>query len=179
MFQIIEDSLSLPALKRVAKLSCAFQVTRRIVLERLPDLVYDPVDPPWTKDYDAIPGNHPTDLLERLEPSRWRVLRLDGGAAIVGFGDAGYRLTPETFAAVLLDLRVAPAKRSQGRGTQLYEAAARWAKAQGAQIVIAETQDINADACEFYAAMGARPILTALTPYPDFKETQILWRRDV
>ena len=53
--------------------------------------------------------------------------------------------------AVLPDIRVAPARRGRGLGSQLFSAACGWARDQGLRQLKIETQNINVQACRFYA----------------------------
>jgi ribosomal protein S18 acetylase RimI-like enzyme len=55
---------------------------------------------------------------------------------------------------VLWDIRVHPDARGQGIGSELFAEAARWAQAQGCRQLKVETQNVNVQACRFYAKQG-------------------------
>src|SRR6187399_1237498 len=119
---------------------------------------------PFVKDYDRLPGMSPVEWRTRFRLSDWGlfVARQDGvvvgGAAIAPSTEVGIADPALSAAAVLWDLRVAPAKRGQHIGTTLFRAAAEWAASRGHATLIAESQDINVAACRFYQAMGCRLI---------------------
>ena len=161
--------------------------TVRTVLDAraLPDGTFDlaerAVAAPWEKDYDAIPGQHPTSWPQRFDVSRWAVLlahdddELVGGAVVTDGRAAGTTGNGEEL-AVLWDLRVRPEWRGRGVGGQLFRAAAEAARRRGSRELVVETQDINAPACRFYARMGCE--LRVVTPgaYPTLPgEVQFLW----
>jgi GNAT superfamily N-acetyltransferase len=82
--------------------------------------------------------------------------------------------------AVLWDIRIAPDERGKGVGSALLSAAERWAGDRGARCLKAETQNINAPACRFYAARGFT--LDAVNPlaYPELpQEIQFLWYKGI
>ena len=140
---------------------------------------------PRTKDYDAIPGNHPGTWPDRFPVEQWVILAAYSqrgeriGAAVVivdpeGIARAGGR----TEHAVLWDLRISPFVHGQGVGRALLSAAMDAARAAGCRGLDAETQDVNAAACRFYAANGF--VLSAVEPraYPDEpEETKLIWTR--
>jgi GNAT superfamily N-acetyltransferase len=141
------------------------------------------VAPPYVKDYDAVPGNHPTDWRELLRGARSVQLgahvghqRL-GGAVLLHDGPEVDLLEGRRDLALLWDIRVAASHRGRGIGGALFAAATAWAHARGCRELLVETQDINAPACRFYARQGCR--LDAVRPraYVQFpEETQLLWR---
>ena len=137
---------------------------------------------PWTKDYDAEPGNHPSAWPLRFDVRRWGVLgawRHDGrvGGAVVVHDAPGLDvLGGDAHAAVLWDLRVGPAARGAGVGRTLLDAAAAWARERGARRLVVETQNVNVPACRFYAQRGC--VLQAIRAgaYPTLPdEVQLLW----
>jgi len=74
-------------------------------------------------------------------------------------------------------LRVQPEMRSQGVGRELLSAVKEWAKAQGCNEVIVETQNINVPACRFYAMQGFELFSIDPLAYPELPdEIQLLWR---
>ena len=141
-----------------------------------------PVEVPWGKDYDALPGNHPTAWASRFDLSSWGLLsaHLDGrlvGGAVVAFRTPGVDLLEgRDDLAVLWDLRVAPDARRTGVGRALFAAAATWARSRGARELKVETQDLNVAACRFYAAQGCALARVDPSAYPDLPgEVQLLW----
>ena len=94
--EIREESLSF--LEEYARISIAFEVSRILDLSVRNsgvsgfELLERPVTPTVVKDYDAIPGNHPTDWARRfdLEPELLapaeavaRGLKADGGPVLL------------------------------------------------------------------------------------------------
>ena len=84
---------------------------------------------PYLKDYDAIPGNRPTDWPQQFDMSQWRMFIAEIQGQQVG-GAIVARKTPELTIlegrddlAVLWDLRVTLAARGQGVGAALFRAA--------------------------------------------------------
>src|SRR5262245_11978042 len=81
---------------------------------------------PLLKDYDAEPGNHPTDWARRFDVSRWGLvsawdgdLRVGGAIIAVDTPDL-HALEGRGDLAVLWDLRVAPEMRRVGVGRELF-----------------------------------------------------------
>ncbi len=113
---------------------------------------------PYIKDYDDL--GPPRTWLEEFDCSNWGFfLALEGkdpvGAAAVAWNTNGVNmLEGRRDLAVLWDIRVWPQKRGQGVGKQLFEQAAHWARQRGCGLMKIETQNINFDACRFYAARG-------------------------
>ena len=125
-----------------------------ILLER------QPVARPYAKDYDAQPGNHPSDWIPRLDFGTWAVFggwdgdRRVGGAMVV-MGSSEITLTGgRDDVGFLWDLRVAANARGQGIGRALFDAARAWATTRGARWLQIETQNVNVPACRFYRRMG-------------------------
>jgi GNAT superfamily N-acetyltransferase len=139
---------------------------------------------PYRKDYDAVPGNHPTEWPVLLQSARTLQLgayigaQRVGGALLLFDGPTVELLEGRRDLALLWDLRVASSHRGRGIGTTLFATATAWAREQGCRELLVETQDINVPACRFYARRGCR--LAAVRPhaYAQFpEETQLLWRR--
>ncbi|MBV9108261.1 MAG: GNAT family N-acetyltransferase [Gemmatimonadetes bacterium] len=144
------------------------------------------VDAPCVKDYDAIPGNRPTDWPARFDMSRWGIVSawVEGariGGAVVALDTAGVEmLEGRRDLAVLWDLRVAPARRGRGLGTLLFRAAERWAAGRGARWLKVETQNVNVPACGFYARQGCTLGAIHRFAYPDLPdEAQLLWYKRI
>jgi streptothricin acetyltransferase len=146
-------------------------------------LIAQPVAVPYTKDYDAIPGNHPTQWPARFDLSCWGILAAwSGGARMGGVAVAcdSPGLTGRTDSAVIWDLRVAPAARGRGVGAALFSAAEQWAAARGGRWLQAETQNVNSAACRFYARQGCTLAAIDRFAYPTLPdETQLVWRKGI
>jgi streptothricin acetyltransferase len=141
-----------------------------------------PVPVPYEKDYDGSPGHHPTDWPQRFDVSRWIILgafhemQRVGGAVVVVDDPAVDLLGGQPDAALLWDLRVAPAVRHRGVGSALLRAAEHAAVRRGARVLRVETQQINVAACRFYRRNGFSVEQVQRDAYPDFPdEVQLLW----
>lgn len=177
-------------LARLAGISCAFRVDRVLdVVESREGAAHVRLEEraliaPWMKDYDEIPGNHPTDWPRQFDLSNWGLLsarvgeRWIGGA-VLAWKTAGVdRLEGRDDRAVLWDLRVEPASRRLGVGDRLFAAAVRWAEARGCREVDVETQNVNVPACRFYARQGCTLRAVDREAYPDLPgEVQLTWSR--
>jgi GNAT superfamily N-acetyltransferase len=144
------------------------------------------VSPPFVKDYDAIPGNHPSDWKKRFDLADWGLLaaQVDDhcvGGAVVAFGTHEvHMLEGRNDLAVLWDIRVDPHVRRSGCGSALFAAAARWARARGCRWLKIETQNINVPACRFYARHGCTLGAVHRFAYPELpEEVQLLWYKDL
>ena len=175
-----------PDWRAYAAIDPRFTVRTVLDARALPDGSFDlaerAVAAPWEKNYDAIPGQHPTSWPQRFDVSRWIVLlahegeELVGGAVVVTDARAVETSGNRDDLAVLWDLRVRPDWRGRGVGSQLFRAAGDASRSRGKRDLVVETQDINASACRFYARMGCA--LRAVTPgaYPNLPgEAQFLW----
>ena len=137
---------------------------------------------PYVKDYDAYPGNGPTDWPARFDISRWTILaayrgmQRVGGAVII-FDDPKVDLLRDCPACALLwDIRVAPNVRGRGIGSTLLRAAESVAKHRGARAVRVETQQVNVAACRLYQRHGFRLERATRDAYADLpSEVQLLW----
>lgn len=143
-----------------------------------------PVEPPWVKDYDQ--RSPPLSWADEFDVSQWAILAAHRDRRVVGGAVLAWRtpgldlLDRRDDRVVVWDLRVAPHARGSGVGRALWEAAERWARARDAREIRVETQDVNAPACHFYAAMGCAPIHVEADVYRDFPdELQILWHKDL
>jgi ribosomal protein S18 acetylase RimI-like enzyme len=180
------------ALAAYATVPIAFEVREVLAVEPADDglggllLSAKTLDAPYVKDYDAVPGNRPTEWPARFDLRRWGILSAwaEGariGGAVVAFDTAGVEMLEERRdLAVLWDLRVAPAMRGRGAGTALFRAAERWAAARGARWLKVETQNVNAAACRFYARQGCTLGAIHRFAYPDLAhEVQLVWYREI
>jgi GNAT superfamily N-acetyltransferase len=144
-----------------------------------------PVDRPYVKDYDAIAGNRPTDWPRRFDLKDWRLAaaffghaRVGGAAVALGGVGLDGAVGPDD--AVLWDLRVHPAHRGRGVGRQLLAWAEGVARAMGRVRLLAETQDINAVACRFYAANGFTCLGIEPGAYPELPgEARVVWAKEL
>jgi GNAT superfamily N-acetyltransferase len=186
--EVTKESVS--ELPEYARVSIAFTVDRALdvaVQRHTPGgfaLTERKLDPPYLKDYDALEG--PAQWANRFDLSNWTlfVARADGvrvGGAAVASKTAGLTmLEGRDDLAVLWDLRVAPWARRQGVGSALFNAAEAWATAQSFHQLKVETQNINVDACRFYARIGCVLRAANRLAYPELPdEIQLLWFKDL
>jgi GNAT superfamily N-acetyltransferase len=164
-----------------ARISIAFEVTGRFDPHTG---AVEPVAEPSTKDYDSIDGAGPDGWSERFDLTNWGLLAAHlggewvGGAVVTRDTPNMWMLEGRTDLAFLLDLRVDTAHRGSGVGTALIDAVEAWAIGCGCTELKVETQDINAGACSFYAAMGMTCAEGDPDAYPDLPdETQVIWRK--
>lgn len=182
---VVKDE-TMEALSDYAKVSIAFTVASRYVAVPVGtadggwELSEEAVDPPWIKDYDG--GEPPTRWL-RWDTSNWQLISAFsgdervGGAIVVHDSPELNFLEGRDDLAALWDLRVSPAWRRQGVGSMLFEHVVRYAKSVGCVELKIETQDINVNACDFYAKHGCT--LSAVIPdaYPGWlDEVEFNWR---
>jgi GNAT superfamily N-acetyltransferase len=146
----------------------------------------EPLPIPLVKDYDRLPGMSPIEWHTRFQLDTWGLFvarqddRVVGGAAVAPATEPA--LVDASFgeAAVLWDLRVAPALRGRRVGTALFRAAKEWAATHGHATLLAESQDINVEACRFYSAMGCSLIAYEPGAYPELpEEARLIWRCDL
>ena len=174
-----------------ARIPIAFEVRRVVVIpyepcdDGSPDA--DPfltraVPEPYVKDYDAIPGNHPTAWKRIFTGARLAMLVASvggeraGGAIVLCDAPRLSLLGGRRDLALLWDLRVAPARRGHGVGRALFAAAESWAGAASCTGLLIETQDVNVPASRFYARQGCRLGAAHPQAYADCpEEVQLLW----
>ena len=139
---------------------------------------------PYVKNYDAVPGNHPTDWPRRFDVFTWGILVARsngtrvGGAVIVHGAPDVEMLEGRSDLAALWDIRVMPALRGQGVGSVLFRAAETWALARGALWLEIETQNINVPACRFYQHQGCTLGAATRNGYRDLPdEVQLIWQK--
>ena len=128
---------------------------------------------PFTKDYDAIPGNDPMSWANRFDTARWRILAAYAGGQHVG----GAVVVPAASRIVLLwDLRVSPRFRRTGVASALFAATEQWAAVQACTQIRVETQNINLPACRFYERQGCELESVDANAYPTLpREVQLMW----
>ena len=180
------------ALTHYAAIPIAFEVTEIFHVMVAPDdgapivLTPRPLPTSYTKDYDAISGEGPTQWAQRFDVSKWGFLSAftEGkriGRAAVAHDTPGLDILEGRLdLAVLWDIRVAPAARRCGVGAALFGAAARWASAKGCRQLKVETQNVNVAACRFYARQGCILRAAQWGVYPGLPdEIQLLWYKDL
>jgi GNAT superfamily N-acetyltransferase len=183
---IVEQSVA--RLAELANVPNAFEVRRRYEIAEGRksagfELVEQPVDPPYRKDYDAIESNGPAAWSSRFDVTDWGLLtaiasgRWLGGAVVVAGTPGLDMLEGRDDLALLWDIRVAPENRRGGIGTALLGAVESWARARGCTELKVETQDINVPACRFYARSGFELRTIHRAAYPGLDEVQMLWYR--
>jgi ribosomal protein S18 acetylase RimI-like enzyme len=120
------------------------------------------MDRPFVRDYDEDSEDNPARWASRFDVSRWGILMATGNAGQPVAG-AAIAVEPPVFPmarfqradlAALWDIRVHPEHRRQGIGSQLFRAAAGWARANGYGQLGIETDSSNVAACRFYARQG-------------------------
>jgi GNAT superfamily N-acetyltransferase len=143
-----------------------------------------PLDPPVNKDYDASPGNHPTDWPARFDTSDWGIFaayrgeRRIGGIIIITQSPDVEMLDGRDDLALLWDIRVSPSDQNLGVGSALLAAGETWAREHGARELKVETQNTNVPACQFYASHGFLLRDMNRGAYPAFpNEVQLLWHK--
>jgi GNAT superfamily N-acetyltransferase len=143
-----------------------------------------PVSPAYDKDYDRLPGNHPTEWPVRFDTAEWLTFgahrggRRVGGAVLIAQDAAMEMLRERPGNALLWDLRVEPSARGQGAGTALLREVEKCAVQFGAHALCVETQQINVPACRLYHRQGFQ--LARATPgaYADLPgEVQLIWSK--
>lgn len=157
--------------------------TGGIILEEVP------VTEPYHKDYDRLESGPPESWPSQFNIEHWAILFARRPSGYVAAAALAFK-TPElnllegrSDLAVLWDIRVRPEFRGQGIGTQLFEEAVKWAKAQGCLLLKAETQNTNVPACRFYADQGfeLRAIdRFAYASVPEVaNEVMLLWQKEL
>ena len=144
----------------------------------------EPADPPIFKDYDALPDEGPVNWASRFDLSAWTLFMAwmndvhVGGAALVFRSSDVELLERRDDVGLLWDIRVDPSRRRWGIGSALLDVVERTLIARGAHWLDAETQQINAPACRFYARHGFQLRRVAPNAYPSCPdEIQLLWRK--
>lgn len=145
-------------------------------------LVRRTLSAPLHKDYDLL--ERPSEWPRQFETANWALFhaQLRGqriAGAIVARDTPGVdMLEGRRDLAVLWDIRVAPAFQGRGIGAGLFRAAARSAETLGCTELKVETQDVNVNACAFYAAMGCRLEQSTPGAYPELPgESRFIWRK--
>ena len=137
---------------------------------------------PFTKDYDAIPGTHPTAWPRTVDTTRWRIFsahvgeRRIGGAILIPPSSVS-PTADDTLVTELWDLRVHPDCRRRG------VASALWKHVESVvptPLLRVETQQINVPACTFYSAQGCVLSLVEPSAYPALPgEVRLVWEKSI
>lgn len=185
--QIIEENADV--LASYGMVSIAFTVETELRIERsdggLGGLVFkeEKVDAPYRLDYDELDGEGPTRWLKQFDVNNWRVLsafsgdKRIGGAVIVCRTPGVNMLEGRDNLAVLWDIRVNQESRGDGVGKALFQKCCSWAKENGCVELKIETQNVNVNACRFYAGQGALLTAVTLSAYDDMPgAAQLIWR---
>ena len=157
----------------------AFTVTRAVDASMVERAV-----PTKIKDYDAL--EHPTSWGERFDISNWGVFAAYSDSVRVAGAVVAFR-TPEVDMlegrddlAVLWDIRVHPEMRRHGIGSALLKSVEEWIRARGGTCLKVETQNVNVDACLFYARRGFTLGAVNRDAYPTLpEEIQLLWYKEL
>jgi GNAT superfamily N-acetyltransferase len=179
---------SVDALAEYARIPSAFVVDRLLRVQR--DSVMSPrwtfveemLATPFTKDYDAIPHNHPTDWPRFYDTARWRLYsayageRRVGGAIVVPPSSISSTGADELVSEIW-DLRVHPEWQRRGVATALWN---HIESVVSTPLLRVETQHINVPACAFYAARGCtlsvvEPLAYELLP----DEVRLVWEKHI
>jgi GNAT superfamily N-acetyltransferase len=135
--------------------------------------------------YDARPGNHPANWLVDYDTNSWTILtaledeRRVGSAIVVTAVHTVQQLGGRAGYALIWDLRVAPQSKRRGIGRALVRAAEEVALDAGCLGLDVETQDVNTDACQFYAAVGFQLRTATPNAYADApRESRLMWCRE-
>lgn len=168
-------------LNEYARIPIAFEVHSRLLAPTpgMTTLDVEDVRPPYTKDYDALPGQSPADWPKQHDVAKWYTIFVLNRGSILGGAIVIPAAASET-TATLWDLRVHPAVRRRAIGSALFNAATQWAHAHNHVALTVETQDNNVPACRFYAARGCT--LTHVVPraYPQLPdESRLIWRKSL
>jgi GNAT superfamily N-acetyltransferase len=144
------------------------------------------IENPWIKDYDTIDEQGPLSWANRWNISNWGFLaaHVEGqkvGVCAIAFNTDGVnKLQGRDDIAFIWDIRVAPDFQGQGIGSQLFQAAAGWAKNKGCGQLHVETQNINVPACRFYQRQGCHLSSINRHAYDGFPdEIELIWSLDL
>jgi GNAT superfamily N-acetyltransferase len=116
---------------------------------------------PYEKDCNVDGQSGPESWPQRFDIRPWGIFLAFcgsehvGGVAVATPHQGVIATEGRTDTAALWDIRVAPARRHQGIGTELLHHATDWARRQGYRFLGIETMNVNVPACRLYAKAGA------------------------
>ena len=105
-----------------------------------------PIEAPYVKNYDGLPGEGPTQWANTFDISNWGFIRAQSTGGLVGGAVIAFRtanvdmLEGRRDLAVLWDIRVSPDVRGQGVGSALFRAVENWAAGKACRELKVETQ---------------------------------------
>ena len=188
--EVVEEPVAV--LPLFGEVPIAFLVESRFRVEPVRDglggllLIEERVIPPYVKNYDDGPDEHPSAWPCLFDVSNWGAFsafdsgRRVGSAAIAWKMQGVGLLAGRDDVASLHDIRVHPDRRGAGVGRQLFAAAIGWARDRGCRRLVVETQNVNVPACRFYAREGCTLGAINRLAYRDLPdEVQLLWDRDL
>jgi ribosomal protein S18 acetylase RimI-like enzyme len=177
--------------RRYGDVSIAFDVRELLTIPQI-DIGLDgihwnccPIESPYIKDYDALPGNHPRDWPHRWDLTKWALCAAFlqgehiGGVAIILDPSEIVGPRHDVEEAVLWDIRVRPDQRNRGIGRQLLAFAEHRASLAGKRRVSVETQNNNVAACKLYAGAGFALRSFDRFAYPTLDEVQLIWSKSL
>jgi GNAT superfamily N-acetyltransferase len=139
----------------------------------------------YIKNYDI--EENLIDLPKEFDITNWGILiayynEEPAGGAILAYDTKNVNmLDKRKDLTVLWDIRVSDKFKNKGIGTSLFQKAVDWSKKRNCTQMKIETQNINANACKFYAKQGA--ILGKIDEYAYYNEcdfeTQLIWYFDI
>ena len=167
-------------MNEVGRIPIAFEVRSVYEVSGVPGkwrFIERTLDRPYVKDYDAIPGESPTDWPKRFDVSAWSLLVARVGAERVG----SVVISFDTIGiAEIRDLRVSPAHRRRGIGTALFGTAEQLVRTRACSALEVETQNVNVAACDFYAHNGCTLAKVEPFAYPELpSEVRLIWRKNL
>jgi ribosomal protein S18 acetylase RimI-like enzyme len=128
------------------------------------------------KNYDAIPGNHPT---------LWAADRLVGLTVMCRWETdivvAAVAVQIVKTKAIIWDIRVAPEMRGNGLGKRILAECIDIVVEAGVAFVEVETQNVNLAACQLYKSSGFQIACIDRYAYEEqgLDEIAIIWRREI
>lgn len=163
-YKIIE--LNIEDMKKYARIPITFEVNSIFELALIErglggvSFIEQKLEKPYIKEYDDY-GSGPLGWHKKFNTKNWGFFaavndkdEYIGGATIAFNTDNVNMLEGKKDISVLWDLRVHPDYRRQRIGKALFRAAVEWSTEKNCRQMKIETQNINADACRFYAAQG-------------------------
>jgi GNAT superfamily N-acetyltransferase len=170
----------------------AFEVRERLAVEMIANgmggvrLTRCAVEEPYTKDYDALPGQAPENWSKQWDLSGWCLCAAFcddehvGGVAMVIDTRQVNGSRHDIDEAVLWDVRVCPEQRRRRVGRQLLAFAEHRARLAGKLRLSVETQNVNVPACQLYASSGFSLRSLNRSAYPLLPdEVQLVWSKSL